>query len=105
MPIAPPHLCKCGKIVSGLCPCRRNKDKDRPTSCSRGYDATWQKFRRWFLAHHPLCADCQENGLIVRARDVHHVLKLADRPDLRLDPSNCRGLCTPCHSARTVRGE
>lgn len=105
MPIAPPRLCRCGKVKSGTCSCRSAYDKDRPSANARGYDATWQRFRKWFIAHHPLCADCADAGLIERAREVHHVLKLAERPDLRLDQNNCRGLCSTCHARRTARGE
>jgi 5-methylcytosine-specific restriction enzyme A len=67
----------------------------------RGYDYIWQKFREWFIARHPICADC----VIVPTTDVHHVKKLKDFPALRLVETNCMGLCGTCHKIRTARGE
>lgn len=78
---------------------------DRDSSCRRGYDRKWQAFRSWFLHRHPLCADCKEIGNITPAEEVHHVEKLADRPELRCVEGNCRALCKSCHSIRTARGE
>ncbi len=80
-------------------------DQQRGTANERGYDADWQRFRKWFISRHPLCADCEERGTVEAAREVHHVKKLAEFPALRLVESNCRGLCTPCHTIRTRRGE
>ena len=84
---------------------RRASDRDRGTRSERGYDALWQRFRRFVLSRHPLCADCRERSLIIAATEVHHIEKVRDRPDLRLDPTNVRALCKPCHSARTAQGE
>ncbi len=80
-------------------------DRDRGSASSRGYDRTWQKFRRFILTQRPMCQDCQPEGYVTAACEVHHVIKLTDRPDLRLDPDNVLALCTPCHSRRTGRGE
>ena len=57
------------------------------------------------LAANPLCADCTERGLVTPANEVHHLLKVRDRPDLKLDAENVRCLCESCHSTRTARGE
>ncbi len=80
-------------------------DRERGSASSRGYDRRWQRFRADILAARPLCEDCQTRGHVTPSHEVHHVVKLRDRPDLRLDPANVRALCTPCHSARTARGE
>jgi 5-methylcytosine-specific restriction enzyme A len=83
----------------------RELDARRGNSSERGYDATWQKFRRVFLCRHPLCADCEADGRLTSATEVHHIEKIADNPARRLDPSNCLGLCKACHSKRTLKGE
>jgi 5-methylcytosine-specific restriction enzyme A len=77
-------------------------DRDRGSSSQRGYSADWQRFRRWFLSQpeHVMCEDCRR----VPSVEVHHVLKVKDRPDLRLVESNCRGLCVACHLVYTRRG-
>lgn len=102
----------CGALVArGYCvihaeraiSIRRQYDADRGHSARRGYDKKWRTFRAWFLVQpeNVICADCGERP----SMDVHHVRKVRDFPQLRLEPSNCRGLCHGCHSARTLRGE
>jgi 5-methylcytosine-specific restriction protein A len=80
-------------------------DRERGSASARGYDRLWRKFRLQFLASNPLCADCLKSDVIAPATEPHHKQKLADRPDLRLDPANVMALCKTCHSLRTARGE
>lgn len=77
----------------------------RPPSSQRGYDGAWRKVRDLKLAQDPLCQDCEEQGITEPANEVHHLLKVTDRPDLRLDMTNLRSLCGRCHKRRTRRGE
>jgi 5-methylcytosine-specific restriction enzyme A len=84
---------------------RQAFDQQRGTSADRGYDHRWRRFRLSFLASSPLCSDCQALGRVTAATDVHHVRKLRDHPELRLDPTNVMALCGPCHAARTAAGE
>lgn len=78
----------------------------RESASRRGYDATWQRCREMFLRQHPICHDCGAALLDAKRRGhVHHVQKVADRPDLRLDWDNLMALCDACHTARTNRGE
>lgn len=83
----------------------REIDERRGNSNERGYDAAWRRFRRRFLSEFPLCRDCQQNGVLTVATEVHHLVKIRDNPARRLDPSNVIGLCKPCHSKRTMKGE
>lgn len=112
MPTSPPRCCPCGgKRTNGVCdrcgPRKRSRvsDENRGTRTQRGYDNRWLRLRAAFLAEHPLCADCEANGMVTPAEQVHHVAKVADRPDLRLDWENLMALCAGCHSRRTARGE
>jgi len=84
---------------------RRAFERERGSSTKRGYDRTWQKARLSHLMANPLCVDCHAAGLVKPAEEVHHIAKVRDRPDLRLDDTNLMGLCAPCHSVRTARGE
>lgn len=77
----------------------------RPSAARRGYGAPWQRTRAAHLREHPLCADCLEEGRVAAAEHVHHVAKVADRPDLLHDPNNLRSLCESHHNRRTARGE
>jgi len=65
----------------------------------------WKKFRRAFLAEHPLCVDCNQYGITTEASQVHHIVKRANDTDLAFEPTNCMALCASCHSKRTGRGE
>ena len=83
----------------------RPSGQDRKSPDKRGYDHRWKRFRLAFLSAHPLCLDCEDRGVITAADEVHHLRRIADYPQGRLDPANCRSLCSSCHSARTARGE
>ncbi|MGR0243453.1 HNH endonuclease, partial [Klebsiella pneumoniae] len=39
----------------------------------RIYGSRWDKARRAFLAHHPLCVMCQQQGKTVAASAVDHI--------------------------------
>jgi hypothetical protein len=42
-----------------------------------------------YVQQHPQCEDCLEAGIIgVAAAEVHHMIKVRDRRDLRLDFAN-----------------
>jgi 5-methylcytosine-specific restriction enzyme A len=91
----------CAELVdSGYCQTHRPGEQ-RGSSTQRGYDSVWERFRAWFVRRHPICADCG----IKPAKEVHHVRKLRDHPELRLAENNCMGLCKACHAIRTARGE
>jgi 5-methylcytosine-specific restriction endonuclease McrA len=84
---------------------RLNLPLDPPKPWHAGYDREWERFRKRILAQHPFCADCLRRGQMTPARDVHHIKKLRDFPQFRLDPRNVMTLCIACHSDRTNRGE
>jgi 5-methylcytosine-specific restriction enzyme A len=82
----------------------RQPDRRLPSS-QRGYDADWWRVRALKLVRDPLCEDCTAEGVTCAANEVHHVRKVADHPELRLDIDNLRSLCTRHHSRRTRRRE
>lgn len=112
MPMSPPRLCttpNCpGRIQAGVCsvcgPKRRARDT-RKGSTARGYDYRWQQFRLTYIAEHPLCVDCEAEGIVGPATDIHHERKLADHPEAKYDERYLKALCVPHHSKRTARGE
>lgn len=78
-------------------------DKRRGSAASRGYDADWRRLRLAFLDANPLCRFCADADRVEAATVVDHIIAIADRPDLRLDWSNLRPLCKPCHDRHTAR--
>lgn len=60
--------------------------------------------REWQAVRHAVlerdgwaCRHCGSR----RRLEVHHKLRVADRPDLAFDPGNCMTLCAPCHTVET----
>lgn len=78
----------------------RPRQQERASAAKRGYDKRWQRLSKWYLDGCPSCQDCGE-----LATEVHHIIKISVRPDLRLDEANCMALCRACHQRRTARGE
>jgi 5-methylcytosine-specific restriction endonuclease McrA len=77
---------------------RYNRDKGRQVFES---SSRWRKIRHAYLAHYPLCQDCQAKGIIKTAEQVHHI----DNDYNNNYDTNLMGLCISCHSIRTRRGE
>lgn len=86
---------------------RKQYDKNRGSSTERGYDYTWSKVRKLKLQINSLCEDClsKQPQKLTPAVEVHHIQKITDAPELRLEISNMMSLCKPCHTIRTNRGE
>ncbi len=82
---------------------RANLSEQRGSASSRGYGTIWRRLRLDFLRDNPLCAKCQEQGLVVPAAHVDHVL--AREHGGTDDEVNLMPLCQSCHSRKTVRVE
>ena len=69
--------------------------------------ARWMRFRKSFLARHPLCIDPfgyhQQDGQTIPATEVDHIIRRKARPDLAFSPTNCQALCKSCHSRKTAK--
>lgn len=108
MPSAPLRPCAaqpCPNLVArGRC-----DQHARATSTGRGYDARWQRFRRWYIAEYvsgnPTCLDCSAPFMRMADIELHHEHKAVDHPELLFETENIRALCKRCHSVRTKRGE
>jgi len=83
---------------------QKESDDRRPNAHRRGYGKRWQKYRRAFLAEHPLCVACQAKGRVTPATDVDHIQAVTGPDDpLFWEPSNHQALCHACHSSKTAR--
>jgi 5-methylcytosine-specific restriction protein A len=49
-----------------------------------------------------LCQDCLAQKRLTPATEVHHEVPIDVDPSRRLDLTNLRSLCKPCHSAITA---
>jgi 5-methylcytosine-specific restriction protein A len=111
MPTAPSKPCRqlpCAALTTdGFCTAHQQHKNDRfsyrGTSASRGYDNDWKKLRVVALQRDcHLCQICLKAGRATPAQDVHHILSIELRPDLRLDIDNLLSVCRPCHAIETA---
>lgn len=102
-----PACCRTTSHVSGFCPgClskrRAADDQQRGSAAERGYGTRWQKARATYLASHPLCKQCDQRGLIVRATVVDHIIPHKGDQNLFWSRDNWQSLCKPCHDKKTA---
>lgn len=64
------------------------------------YNGAWPAIRRNYIKAHPLCEVCRREGRYTEAREVHHIIPLADGGTH--DSDNLMALCKPCHSRITA---
>lgn len=100
MPHAAPRICPgCGIAhADRRCPrCEPKRkarvEQQRPNAATRGYGLAWRRRRAAILRRDRFCP-C---GAVATEVD-HLVPKARGGTD---HPSNLRGLCKPCHSAKT----
>ena len=77
----------------------RDKDYTRLMNSRR-----WQRLRIAVLNAHPLCANCEKEGRVAPATEVHHIVPIETRrgniaamAELAYSPSNLMPLCHRCH--------
>jgi 5-methylcytosine-specific restriction protein A len=75
---------------------RRYNRYQRDPDTAKRYGGAWRKIRDRFIAAHPLCELCQQDGRLTPAELVHHKTKLTDGGTH--DWSNLQALCGSCHS-------
>lgn len=63
----------------------------------------WQRLRSAYMAKHPVCEMCANEGRTSLAKVVHHIVPVEDAKTvdamkmLAYDPKNLMALCEPCH--------
>lgn len=107
MPKSPPRPCRypgCPNLSDGVyCEMHRGLYA-RESAQARGYDSKWRVARKRYLAQHPLCVKCFEEGKISPATVVDHIVP--HRGDMKMfwNEENWQPLCKPCHDEKTGRG-
>jgi 5-methylcytosine-specific restriction endonuclease McrA len=93
-----PRLCRCGKIVKDKCECSP-KENTRNTK-QIGYSYDHKKASEWLRRVRPLCERCMMlYGPVMASTSssLHHIVKITDNPQLRMDRGNWLAVCEPCH--------
>ena len=112
MPYKPKRPCAypgCGRLAEREQYCAEHQkvmDKqynqyERDPASNKRYGRAWKRIRDRFIKAHPLCEECQKQGKLTPAEEVHHILPLSQGGTHAED--NLMSLCTPCHSAITAR--
>lgn len=71
----------------------------------RMYNHRWEKERKHFLRHNPLCKYCGEQGRVTTATVVDHIIPHKGDHDLFWDADNWQPLCKHCHDSVKQREE
>lgn len=64
----------------------------------------WKELRKKKLNANPICEDCEVNGIVEPATEIHHVipaetaLNVDEMEGLMFDYDNLRSLCKECHA-------
>jgi 5-methylcytosine-specific restriction protein A len=82
---------------------QKEAESRRESSTRRGYGYRWQKAREGYLRNHPLCANHEKQGQLVKATVVDHITPHKGDKDLFWDSNNWQPLCKPCHDEKTAR--
>lgn len=94
-------------VVAGTQYCRKHKkaeqkryDKQRGSAVDRGYDPRWQRYRKVYLAEHPLCinyAECRHAATV-----IDHIVPMS-RGGIFWDENNHQPMCKSCHDRKTAK--
>ena len=103
MPYKPPkHKPSNRKASDAAYAVRRKLNPALAKAAKINRSSRWRRVRERFLKLNPLCCDPfgthATNGETVTADHVHHVEPLKLRPDLAVNRTNLRALCTKCHA-------
>lgn len=71
----------------------------------RGYTHAWQKARKQFLAHNPLCVFCAARGDVTLATVVDHIEPHRGDKELFWDRKNWQPLCKWDHDSTKQKME
>lgn len=72
----------------------------RDPEINKRYGRAWKRIRDRYIKANPLCEECQKQGRLNPAEEVHHILPLSRGGGN--EESNLMSLCKSCHSRITV---
>lgn len=62
----------------------------------------WRRFRKVFIATHPLCVSCEAKGIVRPSSVADHITPINQGGE-RFDPNNIQALCAKCHNTKSAR--
>ena len=90
------------QTISGYCGEHKRRERPGETAAQRGYDATWRRFRLWYLAQNPLCKTCEAKTvpLFVGAKTTSFHWPMAEHSTSCQTCNHCAGAVT---NARRIK--
>ena len=85
---------------------KRAWDRTRPSASQRGYTVEWRWRSKAFIAAHPFCKMCEDEGRLTAAQVVDHIIP--HRGDMKLFwdiEKNWQPLCATHHNSTKQRAE
>jgi len=79
---------------------RKEFDRQRGSSASRGYGHMWRRLRQIILHRDPLCRIGHHCNFTAASRDVDHIIPRSQGGEDKED--NLQGACHECHSWKTA---
>lgn len=61
--------------------------------------AQWKRLRDLFFKEHPLCEECQRQGIVKVSQIVDHIVPI-ENGGSKTDVTNLRALCQSCHNKK-----
>lgn len=68
----------------------------RSPDSNKKYGRSWREVRERYVAAHPLCERCLQDGRLTPVEEVHHIKPVSQGGTN--DPSNLMSLCQSCHT-------
>ena len=106
MPRKPKRPCSypgCPKLTDGrFCEehakveAKRYEKYDRNPDTRRRYSRAWKRIRDRYISQYPLCEQCEKDGKIVPAAEVHHKIPISQGGTHARE--NLMSLCRSCHT-------
>ena len=111
MPYKPKRPCAypgCGRLADSEQYCAEHQkvvtkqynQYERDPASNKRYGRAWKRIRDRYIKAHPLCEECEKQGRLTPAEEVHHIRPLSKGGGN--EKSNLMALCKSCHSRITV---
>lgn len=75
----------------------RNYNKyQRDPESNKRYGRSWKRVRDRYIRLHPFCEECERQGQLTKAEEVHHIIPLSRGGTHNTD--NLLTVCRSCHN-------